>query len=307
MTTCDRWLSVYSHRFSSRPDDRPVVHPFHRLKVAYPSDCPRALKMHEPRLPDVQLHQCPLVRAIDIGSSLLEDNPPFIWAVYIPRAKHGLPACLYAALWNNQIIIPVSLIYFRSFGNFAYVDNDAVIQQRLAVRAHAMNNNRTRADGAMSKISISVIVPERAGILPAGNALHFMKRTPGPGRILCSTHIQPLVRRTKIHIEQSVMVAERRRPASFGISPHFVIRRIDVQPFIYSSDNRPVDQILRMQHRHAHEMKIRAHHIEIIAHADDVRVGEIRIQHRIAIIAVAKISPCGHCHRSVHIHLISTP
>ena len=46
-----------------------------------------------------------------------------------------------------------------------------------------------------------------------------------------------------------------------------------------------------MQHLHAHKMKVRRDQIKIISDPDDIRIGIIRRQNRIAIGAVALVAP----------------
>ena len=53
----------------------------------------------------------------------------------------------------------------------------------------------------------------------------------------------------------------------------------------------PVHHIVALQHLHAYEVEIRSHHIIFLTYADDVGVGEIGIQHRIDIGAVALVAP----------------
>ena len=108
--------------------------------------------------------------------------------------------------------------------------------------------------------------------------------------ILRRTHIEALLRRAEIHIIKSVVIAYGRRPRTAGIVLVAVPPRL-IKSTVDLTDVTPVHHILRLQHLHAEEVEIRRHHIESVSDADNVRIGEIRIQHGIAVGAVALIAP----------------
>ena len=53
----------------------------------------------------------------------------------------------------------------------------------------------------------------------------------------------------------------------------------------------PVDHVFRLQHLHAKEMEIGGYHIVFFTYADNVGVGEVSIEHRVPIGAVALVAP----------------
>ena len=93
-----------------------------------------------------------------------------------------------------------------------------------------------------------------------------------------------LVVRREQHVELAVVVTERRGPLPApidGASLHVVLRRV-MQLVEDIARQLPVHQILGAHHRRTgHQVHRRAHHVKVIAHANHVRIGQIRPQHRI--------------------------
>ena len=108
--------------------------------------------------------------------------------------------------------------------------------------------------------------------------------------ILRRTHIEALLRRAEIHIVKTIVIADGWGPRTTGIMLVAVPPRL-IEATVDLTDVTPVHHILRLQHLHAEEVEIRRHHIESVSDADNVRIGEIRIQHGIAVGAVALIAP----------------
>ena len=70
-----------------------------------------------------------------------------------------------------------------------------------------------------------------------------------------------------------------------GVPPRFV------EPAVYLRDVMPVDHIVTLKHLHSEEVEVGSHHIVLLPHTYHIRVGEVCIQYRIKISAVALIAP----------------
>ena len=250
----------------------------------------RLLEMIEP--PDAvrRIDQSALMRAVDVGRALLKHYLAFVGTIDVLRAEHRLPTCSYAAFRDNEVVPAVALHEFGAFGYRTLINRRALVQQLFAVCRHLMHDNRTCAMLAATQIGLPVLVPERAGVFPFGHALHQVQRSPRAVWIFCRTHEKTLFWRTEIDVVEAVVIADGGSPRAAGI----VIVAIPawfVEATIYLTDIVPVNHIVALQHLHAEEMEIGGHHIVFLAYADDVRVREIGIQHRVPVGPVALIAP----------------
>ena len=84
MMAADIWLSMNKHRLSFAvavfigANHRPVIDPLHRLQMSDPAIGAAILKVNEPGLAGRQLNPASLMRAIDVGLSLVQHDPIFI-------------------------------------------------------------------------------------------------------------------------------------------------------------------------------------------------------------------------------------
>ena len=68
--------------------------------------------------------------------------------------------------------------------------------------------------------------------------------------ILRRTHIEPLVWGAEIHIVETVVITDGRRPRTTGIMLVTVPARL-IEATVDLTDVTPIDHILRLQHLHA--------------------------------------------------------
>ena len=60
---------------------------------------------------------------------------------------------------------------------------------------------------------------------------------------------------------------------------------------VYLTDDTPVHHIVGLQYLHTQEMEVGSYHIVLVVHANDVRVAEVGIQHRILVGTVQLVTP----------------
>ena len=122
----------------------PVLAPRHRLKVDDAAVGVEILEVHEPVLAGRRRHPRSLVRAVDVGRALLEDDAVLVRAVDRPRPEDRLPSLLHAAGGREDPVVAVALVELRTFeravaGNRVAVDDDRALVDRLqAVRRQAI-------------------------------------------------------------------------------------------------------------------------------------------------------------------------
>ena len=196
----------------------------------------------------------------------------------------------HAALRDDEIVVAAALQEFCAFCHRTGIDRHAVVQQLTAVSRHPMDDDWSGTVLAAPQISLSVAVPEGAGVFPFRHTLHQMERRPRAVRVAGGRHKQSLVGRTEIDVEASVVIADGRRPRAAGIVLVAVPARL-VEARVDLTDVAPVHHIVALEHLHAEEVEVGGHHIVLLANADDVGVGEVGVEHRIAVGAVALIAP----------------
>lgn len=70
--------------------------PAHRLEVDDPPVRAALLEVREPVLAVLRAHPGALVRAVDLGATLFEDDPLLVRAEEVARAEGALPAGLHS-------------------------------------------------------------------------------------------------------------------------------------------------------------------------------------------------------------------
>ena len=102
---------------------------------------------------------------------------------------------------------------------------------------------------------IDYIVPIRTRVFPSGNAFDRVPLVPRSGGICRRGHDQALGGSANVNVQSAVVIPNGRRPSPVLIAlTGRIIPRIQVQSPVNSRNDRPVDHVLGMQYRHAHEM-----------------------------------------------------
>ena len=100
---------------------RPVVFPFHGLKMNYPACRIHILKMQKPIFARYRIDPCTLMRAVYFGIALHHYISVFVRTPNVFGAQNDLPARFYTACGSKNIIISVTLVKLRTF------DSDLII------------------------------------------------------------------------------------------------------------------------------------------------------------------------------------
>ena len=180
-----------------------------------------------------------------MGRALFEHNLTFVGAIDVFRTQHRLPASSYTPFGNNQIIPAIALQELRALSHRSLIDRHALIEQLLAVGRHLMYDNRPCTMFAATQISLSVVIPKRTRVFPFRHALYQMQGCPGTMWILRRTHIESLVWGAEIHIVETVVITDGRRPRPTGIMPVTIPARL-IEATVDLTDIAPIDHILRL-------------------------------------------------------------
>ena len=150
-----------------------IFFPMHGLQMGNTAIQSPALEVEEPIFPVRRSHPSALMRTIDHGAALLQDNLFLIGAVNAVTAEHSLPAGCHAACRCKNVIQAISLVHFRAFNGWlcALTIKDQVIiaDGTLAIPTHGeQTENGLKTDAALC-IAVyhpggTVIIPEGAGI-----------------------------------------------------------------------------------------------------------------------------------------------
>ena len=158
-----------------------------------------------------------------------------------------------------------------------------------------MDDDRACPMTAPTQIRLSILIPERTGILPFLHPLHEMEWGPRAVRVFGGSHIKAFLWGTEENVVEPIVVADGWCPRSAGIVLVAVPARL-IETAIDLTDIAPVHHIVAFQHLHTDEMEVGSHHIVLFAHADDVWIGEIGIEYGVQVGAVALVSPAlGVC------------
>ena len=117
-----------------------------------------------------------------------------------------------------------------------------------------------------------------------------MQRGPRAAGVAGSTHIEAFVGGAEIDIVEAVVMADGGCPRATGIVAVVVPPGL-IETTVDLTDIAPVDHIVGLEHLHTEEMEVGGDHIVFRTHTDDVGVGEVGIEHGVAIGAVALVAP----------------
>ena len=236
------------HRFANavhvlvNTDDGPSVAPMHGLQMHHTADGVELLEVEEPPLPIRRIHHSPLVRAVDVGHALFEHHFLFVGAIDVARTEHRLPSTLHTTFGDREVVVPVALVNLRPFGHRARINRASFVEQAFAIGRHLVDDDRASPMFAPSEVSLSVLVPERAGVFPLLHLLHEVKGCPRATRVSSLCHEEPFVRGTEEDPELSVVMSDSRCPRASCIA--FVrVPLGEIEAVIELGNQSPVHQI----------------------------------------------------------------
>src|SRR5690554_1830196 len=167
-------LAKNTYRFTPTPEHRPIIHPLDRLQMTYSTQSSHTLKVHKPMLTEGRFYHSALVGTVDPGLPLFENHSALIRAINMAGTKSRLPSFFNSAFGDNKVIKAVPFINLGSFGDLSDINDYAFIYKVFSVRTHPVKNNWSGPYRTMPQIGVAVIIPKRAGVLPAAYPPDFM-------------------------------------------------------------------------------------------------------------------------------------
>ena len=226
----------------------------HRLQMRHTAVHINILEMNEPVFPLRRIYPAALMRSIDLGISLMQNDLLFIRPLDLPGTQDQLPARLDPACRTHDIIISVSLIEFRAFCGWMPVFLteylDAAVDDLRAFRIHAVQiqargDRRPASRPGMYQVDLPIIIKQYGRINPSC-LIRSMMHPPGTCRILRGKDKQAFIRRTYIDIERAFMITNTRRPCPLLVIGSLIRRKW--QRLRHIPDMLPMHEIRGMQH-----------------------------------------------------------
>ena len=166
------WFAA-TNAFCIYADDWPVIFPCYRLHVGDSSVHSGVLKMNKPFFAGRSVYKSALVRSVDVGGTLVQDNFFFVRTIKIFGTEYGLPTVFYASGRSKNVIVAVFLIKLWTFDGricFCTIIEECIIADgAFSVRSDLENAKNTVETNAalgitMDNIGSTVIIPDRAWV-----------------------------------------------------------------------------------------------------------------------------------------------
>ena len=145
------------------------------------------------------------------------------------------------------------------------------------------------------EISLAVFIPHHRTIIPSGFTHQGSQRLPRSFGTNGRGHKETFIRRTEIQIEPPVVMTKRTCPYTTGITVHHrPVQRIAYlrQIFHNVATDFPVDQVFRVQQRHARrKLEGGRYGIIILSHPNAINIAIIRRNDGIHIHTVPLVTP----------------
>jgi hypothetical protein len=267
-----------------RAPDRPVVLPVDRADIGDAPD--RAGIDHDEAIPAAvgQIDD----RALMAAGCVVDRGAGFPRSPQAARARYGQRQL--AGNGVEQIIISTATDDLRPFRALV------IIGLPRGRDGGEIGIERQQGQGAVgadrgAEIGGAVIVEEQGGV--EGFAVE-LRIGPWPLDTRRAIDAGLVPHRRDRDVEQAAMMAQAGgvETLAIGVAAGEVIARIAVQPVDHMGGDAPVHQILRMEDGDAGRVgEGRGDEVEIVADADDVGIGIIGEQHRVAIGAIALVGP----------------
>src|SRR3954453_20750095 len=228
--------------------------PAHGLEVDDPAVGALLLEVQEPVLAGRGAHPAALVRTVDVGVPLLQDDLLLVRAEEPARAEDALPAGLHSPCGSEDpepAVVPVELGAFEGepAGDPVAVDDHlALVEEFTAVEVHAMAGEavlppRTGLGPGAHQIGLAGrLVPQGARVDQALARLHEVRTGPGAPDLRGVDLEDALVRVAPEDPEPFVVVAQRGCPDP-AVVPGLGELPRRFKAFEGVADERPVDQV----------------------------------------------------------------
>ncbi len=254
------------------------------------------LEMDEPPFARGRVDESPLVRAVDGRAALVQDDPLLEGSEDALRPQHRLPAALHAAGRGEDVdplAAPVELRPLDRRVAGAPVEN---LHRVVGDREPVGREPADRQDPVESRAALrpgvdepegTVGVAERARVDPPARLLHEAKRLPRAAGVAGPGGEDPQVGVSVPDLEPAIVVPDRRGPDAAAVPWDVVPRR--GEPRRRVPRERPVDEVLRVEDREPrHLVEARGDEPVVVADADDVGVGPVGDEDRVAVGAAVQ-------------------
>ena len=124
---------------------RPVVLPAGGLQMDYAAQGGRLLEMIEPPLALWRINEGSLVRAVHGGGALFQHHALLVWTIDVLGTEYRLPARADTTFRDNQIVPAIALEPFRALSHRARINCHPIVEQRLAVGRHLVDDDGASA------------------------------------------------------------------------------------------------------------------------------------------------------------------
>ena len=193
---------------------------------------------------------------------------------------------------RDEVVHAVNLVHVMAFAHTVTFRNDDALSA-LDGSAHVgLQFGTLHRAVAVNGVHLAVVVEQHAEVVDV--ALHVMVR-PRTADVLRCVALQPLAIDVAEHVELAVGVTDARCPDALTVNFLMVLQREavlgEVEAVEAVGDVFPVHQVLRVEDDQSrHRVHRRAGEVVVVAHAEDVRVGELVVEQGIGKRAVTVVS-----------------
>ena len=286
-------LAIGEHGLALLSHHGPTTGPVDGLQVDNAAVGALVLEMQEPILAQSSMDPAALMGAIDRSLALTQHGLALVGPVGTLRAHGKLPAGFDATCRTHNPVPAVALVELRTFSRIVAVasveDDDRLanragtIGRKLTHGEHGVETS-TRVGPSVDEVAATVVVPERTGVDHALARNHADGFLPRSGGILRLHHHHAAVGIAPVDVELAVVMANAGCPDTVAM-----LRQLAWELTLQGvADDGPVDEVAGVQHGQArHTLEGGSRQVVVVAHANDVGVAVVGIQHGVLIGAVA--------------------
>ena len=193
---------------------------------------------------------------------------------------------------RDEVVHAVNLVHVMAFAHAVTFRNDDALGA-LDGSAHVgLQFGTLHRAVAVDGVHLAVVVEQHAEVVDI--ALHVMVR-PGASDVLCGVALQALAVDVAEHVELAVGVADAGSPDALSVDFLVVLQREavlgEVEAVETVGDVFPVHQVLRVEDdQPRHGVHGGAGEVVVVAHAEDVRVGELVVEQGVGKRTVTIVS-----------------
>ena len=218
------------------------------------------------------------------------DGDGLVGSPYALRAR-AERAAVGLIVGGDEIIHAIDFIHVVAFAHGITLGNDGALGLVDGTAHVGFQLGAFHLAIAVDGINLAIVVEEHGEVVDA--SLHIVV-LPRSANILRSVALQSLAVHIRIDIELSVGMADAGSPDALSVDLLVVLQCegivVEVETVEAVADVLPVHQVFRVEdNQSGHGVHGGARQIVVIAHAEDVGVGELIVEQRIGEGAVAVV------------------